>query len=118
MEIIIIIFIFSLSLQFSYVSTATNAEKLCILEKKMDVLEPVGMKDGLMTGDTDRIADLEKRMEALELLCIARSGMERHCLVPSVLNGEAHCPEKRRPLYQENQVTQEQAQEQDQDQEQ
>ena len=52
----------------------------------MDVLGTAGMKDGLMIGDSDRIAALEKRMEALELLCIARSGMERHCLVPSVLS--------------------------------
>ena len=63
----------------------------------MDVLEPVGMTRGLVTPDTDRIAALERRMEALELLCIARSGMERHCLVPHVPNGIASCPKKMPP---------------------
>jgi len=85
-----------LGLYYEPVSGATDAEKLCVLEKKMDVLEPVGMK-ALLPTDSDRIAALETRMEALELLCIARSGMERHCLVPDVLNGEAHCPEKLPP---------------------
>jgi len=93
----VIIFLFSSYLQHRYVLAATDAEKLCILEKKMDVLEPDGIKAELVMKDSDRIAALERRMEALELLCIARSGMERHCLVPSVLNGEAHCPGKLSP---------------------
>jgi len=79
------------------VTPATDAEKLLALEKRMDVLEPVGMNTRLVTPDTDRIAALERRMESLELLCIARSGMERHCLMPDVLNGVAICPKKMPP---------------------
>jgi len=63
----------------------------------MNVLEPVGMNTRLVTPDTDRIAALERRMEALELLCIARSGMERHCLMPDVPNGVVSCPKKMPP---------------------
>jgi len=86
--------LFFLGLSLPLVNSSTDAERLCILEKKMDVLEPVGMSRGLDTSDSDRLAFLEKRMEALDLLCVARAGMERHCLVPEVLNGEASCPKK------------------------
>ena len=74
--------------------TATSAEQLCILEKKMDVLEPLGLKTNPRDSSLDaRIENLERRMESLELLCVARSGMKRHCLVPSVVNGRASCPQ-------------------------
>jgi len=76
---------------------ATDAERLCVLEKKMDVLEPAGIKSALKLIDSDRIAALERRMESLELLCTARCGLERHCLVPSVQHGQARCPEKMPP---------------------
>jgi len=82
---------------FKTALASTDAERLCILEKKMDVLEPVGVKSALALNDADRIAALEKRMEALELLCVARCGVERHCLVPSVQHGQAKCPEKMPP---------------------
>ena len=73
---------------------ATSAEKLCILEKKMDVLEPVGLKINPSSSSLeDRIKALETRMEYLETLCVARSGLKRHCLPPTVLNGKANCPE-------------------------
>jgi len=86
-----------LCLYLQYGLTATDADRLCVLEKKMDVLEPLGMSSALVLNDLDRMAALEKRMDALELLCTARCGLERHCLVPSVQNGKAECPEKMPP---------------------
>merc|ERR1712142_1164689 len=97
MEIKYCFILFFLGLSLSLVTPATDAERLCMLEKKMDVLEPVGMSRGLGSSDSDRIAALERRMDALELLCVARAGMERHCLVPDVLNGKANCPKKMPP---------------------
>ena len=95
MRYLVILLFLCLSLPLA--TSSTDAERLCVLEKKMDVLEPVGMSRGLATSDSDRIAALERRMDALELLCVARAGMERHCLVPEVLNGEASCPKKMPP---------------------
>jgi len=92
-----ILFLLFLFVSLKTALAATDAERLCVLEKKMDVLEPVGIKSALTLNDADRIAALEKRMEALELLCTARCGLERHCLVPSVQNGQARCPEKMPP---------------------
>ena len=60
------------------------------LAKKMDVLEPVGLKIYPSSDSLDdRIKALESRMKSLETLCIARSGMKRHCLPPTALNGSA-----------------------------
>jgi len=92
-----LILLLLLSLQKT-VFGATSAEKLCILEKKMDVLEPVGLKIHPSSNSLeDRIKALETRMEYLETLCVARSGMKRHCLPPTVLNGNANCPEELPP---------------------
>merc|ERR1712142_229738 len=97
MEIKYCFILFFLGLSLSLVTPATDADRLCMLEKKMDVLEPAGMSSGLGSSGSDRIAALERRMDALELLCVARAGMERHCLVPDVLNGKANCPKKMPP---------------------
>jgi len=81
-------------------SAATSAEKLCILEKRMDVLEPEGYPQVIPSQSNsfeDRIKALESRMDFLEKLCTARAGMERHCLPPDALNGKAICPEKLPP---------------------
>jgi len=86
-----------LGLSLPLVSSTTDSERLFMLEKRMDVLGPVGMGGGSGTSESDRIAALERRMDALELLCVARAGMERHCLLPDVLNGEASCPKKMPP---------------------
>merc|ERR1712198_231933 len=87
-----LIFLLLLYLQKT-VFGATSAEKLCILEKKMDVLEPVGLKIYPSSDSLDdRIKALESRMKSLETICVARSGMKRHCLPPTALNGNAKCP--------------------------
>jgi len=73
----------------------TSADRLCIVEKKMDVLEPLGMR--LLPADDHsietKITRLKLRMDRLETRCVARAAKKRFCLPPKVVNGWAQCPE-------------------------
>ena len=73
-------------------------------EKIFVLLLGLSLKSVLAITDSQKISALEKRVEsleatldALEPLFVARYGLIRNCLVPTVPNGEAQCAEKLKP---------------------